>query len=163
MSLFLTERLKGRSGRARCPKAFSLVEVVLALGVATFAILVIVALLPVGIKSTKDSLDETGAVNVLSQVIADRQATPPASTSMLYGLPALTSTTTPVTNFFGILPNNQSSGANLSRAHYRVDVIVMPPEAGLDPYEAYLKVSWPALANSTNAGSVETVATFPQP
>jgi type II secretory pathway pseudopilin PulG len=157
---FSTESRLDRFCRSHRRRAFSLVEVVLALSVATFAILVIVALLPIGIKSTKDSLDETGALNVLSQVIADRQATPFANPSTFYLLPALTPTMTPVTNFFGILPNNQYSAAT-SQARYRVDYIAMPPAAGLDPYQIYLRVSWPAA--NTNAGSVETVATFPQP
>ncbi len=144
--------------------AFSLVEVVLALGIATFAILAIIALLPVGIKSTKDSLDETGALNVLSEVIADRRATPFSQSSTLYQLPALTNTLlSPVTNYFGINDNNRSTGTTLTQARYRVDCVVIPPISGrLDPYQAYLKVTWPA-GNTTNGGYLETVVTFPHP
>jgi type II secretory pathway pseudopilin PulG len=145
-------------------RAFSLVEVVLALGVATFAILAIVALLPAGIKSTKDSLDETRALTVLNEIVADRQATPLDSSSVIYGLPALTNTLViPVTNSFGVLPNNQPT-PTLSQALYKVTCIETPPAlGGLDPYQLYVKVGWPAAGNGPAGGSVETVATFAQP
>ncbi len=156
----------GRQSNFRCPRisrAFSLVEVILALGIATFGILVIVALLPVGIQSTKDSLEETGAVNVLSEVIADRQATPFSQPSQIYQLPALTNTLVePASNSFGIVGSSQFS-TQLNQAQYRVDYIVISPESGrLDPYEAWVKVSWPA-PSANPAGFVEGVATFPQP
>jgi type II secretory pathway pseudopilin PulG len=146
------------------PRAFSLVEVVLALSVATFAILAIVSLLPAGIKSTKDSLDETRALSVLNEVVSDRQATPFQSSSTLFGLPALTNTlVSPITNSFGVLPNHQST-ATLSQALYKVTCIETPPAAGrLDPYQLYVKVSWPAAGTGPAAGAVETVATFAQP
>lgn len=163
----------GRQNRFCClcgSHAFSLVEVVLALGIATFGILVIVALLPVGIKSTKDSLEETGAINVLSQVIANQQATPFGQPCTNYGLPALTNTmTTPQTNTFGISDSNPSIASSLNGATYRVDYVITPPVVFTppatnytDPYHIWFKVSWPA--QSTNAaGSVESVVTFPQP
>ena len=154
-----------RQSRYHCSRrfAFSLVEVVLALGIATFGILIIVALLPAGIQSTKDSLEETGAINVLSEVVADREATPSFQSSTVYQLPALTNTlVAPVTNFFGITEGNQIS-TQLSQSRYRIDYIVTPPTSGsLEPYQIWLKVSWPAPA-TTPAGFVEGVATFPQP
>jgi uncharacterized protein (TIGR02598 family) len=164
MSFFLSmERRQNRFCDLSSPRAFSLVEVVLALGISTFAILVIVALLPMGVRLTKDSLEETGALDVLSEVIADRQATPLTNSSTLYQLPALANSTTPVTNYFGITLTNTVT-MTLSQARYRVDYIVSPPAQALDPYQVYLKVSWPAAAaNTTNTGSVETIATFPQP
>lgn len=158
--------IRWRQGRFYCLRsscAFSLVEVVLALGIATFGILIIVALLPAGIQSTKDSLEETGAINVLSEVVADRHSTPFSSVSTLYGLPALTNTmVTPVTSYFGITETNSFS-TQLSQARYRVDYVVTPPVSGrLDPYQVWIKVSWPALSASPS-GFVEGVATFSQP
>jgi uncharacterized protein (TIGR02598 family) len=145
-------------------RAFSLVEVVFALGVAAIAILAIISLLPIGIHSSKESLDESGAINVLSEVIADRQATPYNYASSNYDLPALNTTlTAPVTNTFGISDSNPSVTNSLNASHYLVNCVFMPPVAGsLNPYQAQIKVSWPAL--STNASDfVEVIATFPQP
>jgi uncharacterized protein (TIGR02598 family) len=156
------ERREYCFGRRRELDSFSLIEVVIALGVATFAILVIVALLPAGIRSTKDSLDETHAVNILSQIISDRRSTPYANSSSIYSIPALTGTTQ-ISNYFGILDDDQYS-STLSAATYRVDYIITPPASGqLGPYQLYLKVSWPAASTTTNGGAVETVATMPQP
>lgn len=142
--------------------AFSLVEVVLALGIATFAVVAIAALLPVSLQSSKDSLEESSALNVLSEVVADRQAMPLTSTTVAYQLSALTPAMTPITNTFGIIKESQYS-ASLSQARYKVTCSFTPPAVGtLNPYLGYFKVSWPA--SSPNAtGYVETVVTFSQP
>ena len=144
-------------------RAFSLVEVAMSLGIVAIAILVVMALLPVGVQSTRDSLEETGAVNVISQIVADRRATPAAEVSKIYGLPALTGNfTVPVTNTFGIANLQQMQPAPLAGAQYRVESILTSPAAGRsDPYLDYLKVSWPA--NAANGQSLEVIVSFPQP
>ena len=141
---------------------FSLVEVVLALGVAAFCILTIVALLPAGMHSTHDSIAESEALNVLSGIIADRKASPLTSKSTIYQLPKLDSTLTSSTTMtFGILENNQPT-PTMGGARYRVDCTFTPPLPGTaNPYTGYFKVSWPA-ASPTVTGSVELVVTFPQ-
>ncbi len=159
----LAARARQRSSRGLPLRgAFSLVEVVLALSIATFAVVVIVSLLPVGIQSSRDSLEETVAVNILSEVVADRKATPFGQQSVSYKIPALTNGMTATTNIFGATDNTNNS-TDLIQARYRVQCIITPPPSGrLDPYLAYLKVSWPA--RSTNANSfVESVVAFPQP
>jgi len=154
---------KNISSASRSQNAFSLVEVVVSLGIVSFALLAIVALLPIGLQSTKDTIEETNAVNALSAIIADRQATPFNTKSVVYQLPVLTNGMPLQSNYFGITDNNQSTGATLTQAHYRVDYVVIPPVAGqLDPYQIHFKVSWPA-PNTNSAGSVEVVATYPQP
>ena len=52
--------------------AFSLVEVVLAMGIIAFALIIMVGLLPVGLKSNSDSMVESQAVNLMQALIADR-------------------------------------------------------------------------------------------
>jgi type II secretory pathway pseudopilin PulG len=158
---FSLRRRQGSFYRLRSA-AFSLIEVVLAIGVASFGVLAVVALLPAGIKSAKDSLEETSALDIVSEVVADRQASPLQQVSRVYSLPALTNTlTVPVTNYFGITDANQMS-TQLNQARYRIDYVVYPPANGtLDPYQIWLKVSWPAQsANPT--GFMEDIMTFPQ-
>jgi uncharacterized protein (TIGR02598 family) len=152
----------GSLSRQEGRQAFSLVEVVFALGIATFAVVAIAALLPAGIQSANDSLEESGALNVLSEGVADRQAMPLTNATTVYHLPPLTPTMTPTTNTFWIVDNNQYSAIS-SQARYRVTCSFTPPATGtLNPYLGYFMVSWPAA--STNAVSyVETVVTFPQP
>jgi type II secretory pathway pseudopilin PulG len=68
---------------------FSMVEVAVALGVVTFALLTVLALLPMGIKSNQISAEETRAVNILSALEADlRNSHPqarPDGRSALFG------------------------------------------------------------------------------
>ena len=54
-------------------RAFSLVEVVIALGVTSFAVLALIGTLPTGIKSVQDSSNESARANILQQIRAELQ------------------------------------------------------------------------------------------
>jgi uncharacterized protein (TIGR02598 family) len=54
-------------------QAFSLVEVVIALGVTSFAVLALIGTLPTGIKSVQDSSNESARANILQQIRAQLQ------------------------------------------------------------------------------------------
>jgi uncharacterized protein (TIGR02598 family) len=56
--------------------AFSLVEVTLALGVAAFALVAVLGLLPAGIQTNQASIQQTTANAILSQVITDMRSAP---------------------------------------------------------------------------------------
>src|SRR5438132_12920260 len=60
--------LVGRDRRAR--RGFSLAEVVLALGVVSFAIVAILGVLPLGLQTGKSSQDETRATQIAQSVFA---------------------------------------------------------------------------------------------
>ena len=49
-------------------RAFSLVEVTLALGIASFALMAVLGLLPVGLKSVKNANEQAAAANVLNAI-----------------------------------------------------------------------------------------------
>lgn len=79
------------------PSGFSMVELVMALGIASFALVIILALLPVGMMSNRASNDELHAANLLSIIYADLRNTDPrlasvnplnpgAGKSLVYGL-----------------------------------------------------------------------------
>jgi uncharacterized protein (TIGR02598 family) len=51
--------------------AFSLVEVVLALGVVSFALLALVGTLPAGVKALQDSMSESARANTTQQIRAE--------------------------------------------------------------------------------------------
>jgi len=55
---------------------FSMVEVILALGMTTFCILILMGLLPVGIHSDKTTLQQSIAANIAGAAMADLRATP---------------------------------------------------------------------------------------
>ena len=65
--------------RTRC-SGFSLIEVVIAIGIVSFSILAVVGLLPVGLKTVKNANEQAGAANVLNAIAgAIRSATPTSS------------------------------------------------------------------------------------
>jgi type II secretory pathway pseudopilin PulG len=62
-------------------RAFSLVEVTLALGIAGFALVAIFGLLPIGITSSQNTIEQTAAAGMARAIMADLRATPPSRTS----------------------------------------------------------------------------------
>lgn len=69
----------------RCNKGFNLVEVVLAMAIATFAIITTLALMPVGIKANQESIQETLGTSVLRSLGTDIQLSYRSQTSGQYG------------------------------------------------------------------------------
>jgi uncharacterized protein (TIGR02598 family) len=154
--------------------AFSLVEVVLAMGLISFALIILLALLPVGLKSNIDSMGESEAVNLLQALIADRQATAYSTNSSLYNLPAITNVTSQVTGSLYVMADSVTTNAQPTAARYWVNYTIYPatniysgatnyPVSGpMQPLSINFKVSWPA-AQTNRPSSVETTATFMQP
>lgn len=139
-------------------KGFSLVEVVLALGVAAFALLAIISLLPAGLKSARESIDESRAITLLGKVIADRQTSPSSNASIQYQLPPLGLTETNVI----FVTENGEKVATPDQARYRVSYAALPVNSDRkDPYLVGVQIAWPAPA-TTPSGYVETLASFPQ-
>ena len=68
--------------------AFSMIEVVLALGVAAFCLIAVMGLLPVGLKTQQGSVNQTKANAIISQIIDDLRADvrlPPGQASKAQG------------------------------------------------------------------------------
>ncbi len=59
--------------------AFSLVEVALALGVASFCLISVIGLIPVGVNTGQIASDQTIAGSILTEVLTDLRATPRTS------------------------------------------------------------------------------------
>jgi len=142
---------------------FSLVEVALALGVAAFALIALLSLVPAGIKSTKVAVEEDSALNLLGVIAADRMSTPAGSLSEVYGLPALVPLpATSATGSFGAGDDYRKT-SSLQTARFRIDYRITPPPSGQQgPLVGNFRASWPASAQ-TPENSVEIVTTFPQP
>jgi len=62
--------------RARPDAAFSLVEVIVALGIIAFALSILLALMPVGLRSATDTVQETTAATLAERVFAEFRAKP---------------------------------------------------------------------------------------
>jgi uncharacterized protein (TIGR02598 family) len=152
---------------SRNKAGFSLVEVVLALGIGSFCLIALLGLLSVGLKSDIAATEETTAINIATALINDLQTTPKVTgvtgTSTLYqlALPASGSVSNPaafIVNQVGQVPK---SGDPTGR--YLVTVTMTAPQNGVSgagqvqPVFVDIRISWPVAASLQNAvGSMET-------
>jgi uncharacterized protein (TIGR02598 family) len=140
---------------------FSLVEVTLALGVVAVCLIAIFSLLPLGLQTNHNAIEQTNSLQVLSAVVADLRATPGsgAGTSQQFQISIPSDPTTASSNFTLYFDEHgQISGSLQANSRYRVQVKFAPNSAGSHGATfADLKITWPAAANPTNAtGSSET-------
>jgi len=112
--------------------AFSLVEVTLSLGVISFCLLALFGLLPIGMRSNQQAVEQTAANGILSSVVADLRATA-----------ALSGTTQ---NFLIVIPPNPTTSGS-SRLYFTGDGQV----STLDKSRYLLTVTF--LANGVQTGT----------
>ena len=154
------------SRRPNCLVAFSLVEVVIALGIVSFALLTIVALLPLGLTSESNSNHETAAVDLMHGLVSDLALTPLANTSSIrFGITPLPgnaiNSTPPSTNY--VTSDLQITNV-ASAATYRVVLHYYPANTStgqLTPPGALIQIFWPAVSQNSFQGSYESYTTFP--
>lgn len=165
----------GRSG-------FSLVEVVLAIGIISFAMVILVALLPTGLQLARKSTEETSALNLASAISSDLQSTPLASAQSvnfkIAPLPWTSNASLAVVPNSAIALNtdyvfyaNEGQGVvSAADARYRVTLryTQVPGKSAGVPLgspasiEALLKVSWPPAATN-GQGQIESYLVFAKP
>ena len=140
-------------------RAFTLVEVVLALGVLTFAVLLLLALVPAGLQTNRDTREESMATNIVGAMIADWRAVgQTTNASTVFRFPALSAGSS-ATNTIWISDTGQPVAA--AAARYRVAYRLTAPAAGsLAPYYVNFTVSWPAQATNS-VGKLESIAALP--
>jgi len=148
--------------RTSSSSAFSLVEVVIAMGVAAFCLVAMLGLIPTGVKSVKAATDQTGATTVLDQVVTDLRSTPVGSNSSpTFGI-SLPSVGTPSATSSTNLIFSETGSMVLSNdfnARYVAAITLSNSSAFITT--ALIQVRWPSVASSSNAlGTVETVSTI---
>jgi type II secretory pathway pseudopilin PulG len=155
---------------------FSLVELVVALGIVAFALISVMALLPIGIASIRQSNQELHAASILSLLASDLRNTDPRlnttrpGCSLAYGLPLPYSITTtgrkslahslaPVTTPGAPLPAACTTGIGQDHTPAAVSAGFIPPfqatvlytrvpASGNAPIHARLVVSWPWISGA---------------
>lgn len=134
-------------------QAFSLVEVVLALGIASFSMISIMGLLPVGLGNNRSSTAQTGAMNLITAIAADIRSTPPASSlSPRYSI--VTDNATTQTFYFDEQGTIATRPQAISRYKALVQAVWRP---STNETVHRVTVSWPAQAASIASQSVEVV------
>jgi uncharacterized protein (TIGR02598 family) len=140
--------------------AFSLVEVVLALGVISFAIVAILGVFPVGLSTSHSAQDDTRAPQIAQMILSSLSAE--ASTqfnNVLIPLPAnqtlavdLTSSASPTTPSLYADNNGQLLTA-AANATYSVTIITDNAPTGFDigyANKVTVVIAWPANAAAAN-------------
>ena len=145
---------------------FSLVEVTLALGVAAFSLLVILAMLPVSLKTNQASANQTVSNGIISQIAADLRAAarlPPGQVSKQFSLDpskGIKGRWDPTPDYVYFDHDGRPTGTNQSTAPsdalYRATITYRQPPTDTTSL-ADVKISWPAGQSDRNkvAGSVE--------
>ena len=138
---------------------FTLVEVAVAMGVTSFCLLAVMGLVPLGVNTGQVASDQTAAGSILTHVLADLRATPPAApsassaTSTEYSVPIPSSgvtSNTPVVRYFGNSAQQFSFSPELGASRYRLTVTFLQPTGGRTATGATLLVSWPARVDPRN-------------
>ena len=136
-----------------------MVELTLAIGIAAFCLIAIVALLPVGVQTNQTAISQTAATSILSTVVADLRATPESSeTSSQFGINMAAASETLYFDDAG------RSVTIADGARYRLTITFAVNAAGTKAARfAALRMTWPAAADPATAqpaGLVEIFAAF---
>lgn len=135
--------------RRRCVGAFSLIEVVMAMGIAAFALIAIASTLPVGLQSMRDSQNDQAIGTLQSQVRGSLQQISWSTTPTIFQLTGSNSYFTvegvPTTTTSAVLP-----------AYYRAQYAVSNAAVNRAPFGL-------SGANPTNAAIVTVTLSYPYP
>ena len=145
---------------------FSLIEVALALGVAAFALVAILGLLPIGLNSNQASIEQTAAAGLAAGLVADLQAAPVeippvAKNSPRFQIPLPASGNAMHTVF--LREDGSAAGGMDANAlpaenpRYRATLFITAPAEVTQKSATIVRVviSWPALADPA-AGTAPT-------
>lgn len=152
----------------RVTSGFSLVEVVVALGIITFCVIAILSLFSVGLRNARESESEIRAGNLALSIIGRMRAAPRedlTAQGFLFG--PLTNTGGPL---FSVSPSApwylKGDGARAANANSALtsNGYAVSAEGSFDATNKIATVSftlwWPAVATLTNASGKYRVSTF---
>lgn len=152
--------------------SFTLIEVVLALGLVSFCAVTLIALLPMGLKSANDARQWAGAASAIEKISVSIREAPSqsgqyAAIGSYSNLVWKLGTPGPVTE---TLTNISLSGDLVSDSsqHLVAHIELMPPANAVSTGTAFISVAWPSQAvwnaPTTNwihaQGSLATALTF---
>lgn len=143
----------------RAASGFSLVEVTVAIGIVSFALLAVVGLLPVGLKSIKSATEQSAAANTLTALaesLRSAQSTDGTNYSFAFGGSTkdfkLGETNLPPWTWTNLDLGGATNTAN-RRIAARLEIRETPSADGSTPGRASVSVAWsahPGLTYGTN-------------
>jgi uncharacterized protein (TIGR02598 family) len=165
------------SRNARCARsAFTLIEVSLAVGVASFCLLTVLGLVPVGLAANQNAAQQTTAAGIATAISADLRGTPVAAgTTSRFQIPVPTQGNNGMSTVFfsqdgtpapGSAVNSGPVASGSNPSLYQATVTFnYDPNSSQKVFKVWILVTWPALAGaaasqpampSTFQGSYET-------
>lgn len=136
---------------SRIANAFSLVEVVLALGVVSFAVVAILGILPVGLNTSHSAQDETRAAQIAEDILASLAGQAPSNyNSAIIQLPSGVQFPVPLNQDKDYPPLGASNDGTLSDAYapgmpYQITLSTKTTPTGFDPgyaCQVSVRVAW---------------------
>jgi uncharacterized protein (TIGR02598 family) len=139
-------------------KGFSLVEVTLALGVASIGLATIVGLLSVGTYASQRASQASAAANLFSAVATDLRATAARSRTgesvtsqqLAIVIPAAPANSPTVSTLY-FAENETHSASITAQTRLRLTITFMPNTAPQTATLVQLRLTWPAQASPDNA------------
>jgi len=147
-------------------QAFSLVEVVMAIGLMSFCLVAMMGMLPVGLAQERKSTDQMQALQALSAIASDFRNAPVGSTETpVYGLtlPAVGGSTTARTTILldeSLKASQKGGGPQVFEVSYKME----PPASAFSSYRLSVRICKSNRAGAStdlNMDSVETVILKP--
>ncbi|MEM1060354.1 MAG: hypothetical protein AAGK14_14015 [Verrucomicrobiota bacterium] len=150
-----------------CKRAFSLVEVVLALAIISFVVMVLLGMFSVGLNTNRDSVEELEATHIAQSMLAERRAAPLVENNDFL-LPRIDRAASQPTDnpvlltSEGVRLDPEAIDFNPSEVRYALVYDISPDNAGNSSH-VYVCLFWPPEAGADNAsGRVEFVTAIAQ-
>jgi uncharacterized protein (TIGR02598 family) len=139
--------------RGLLTSGFSLVEVVLALGIASFALLAVVGLLPVGMKSAQDAREQAAAANVMNSIANTLRCATTTNGSDFSNSFAAKSVAFKIGNTstnvaWDALDIYGNHSTNSVSTRFRARLVITPPTSLTTTGSAIISIAWPAQATT---------------
>jgi len=137
-------------------KAFSLIEVVIALGIFAFCIVGIVGLLPIAANSVKSVSQETNANNIAESIAGMWQVVPSTNTNVANSNFPMTNLYIGASNLSTNYFNEFGQQTDPSGASLRMEYEARTNSTYSNAYDVNLTFYWPANSTNTNTTTKRT-------
>lgn len=132
------------------PGGFSLVEVVLAIGIVSFCLIAVLGLLPTGLKAVKNSNEQAGAAALISAIatsVRGASTTDGISYTTAFGGKTIAFQSYGGAEILTRWTNLTLEGAtNSTWPRLSAVLVITPPSTAPAPVRAFISVAWPASA-----------------
>lgn len=131
--------------------AFSLIEVVIALGIFTFCVTILLGLIPIGLKAARSVTEESNAVHIASSIFGFWQQAP---TGVPLVIPGVFSNASMQVGVVGVAPDNyfgdSGSPTDAASASLRMSYAATALPGVPNGFSVELRFQWPARAPSSS-------------